>query len=195
MSPEELAHAMVFAMADAVKRESGNTDYLNAWKRCPLSTTFTFKVLPTTEARTWYALQQRENISSVHMVVHRSCFQRCHEVLRLRQRLIDTNADVTAQMIFQIYQDNLTMVPGAAGTVTLAFCDCAATIVSKLIEVHEINIVLSEADAMQGRVQGTNVFDSHTRLQAIMNKTGSNVEHRPYLGSARPLLHDEIRQV
>ena len=178
MSPEELAHAMVFAMADAVKRESGNTDYLNAWKRCALSTTFTFKVLPTAEARTWYALQQRENISSVHMVVHRSCFQRCHEVLRLRQRLIDTNADVTAQMIFQIYQDNLTMVPGAAGTVTLAFCDCAATIVNKLIEVHEINTVLSEADAMQGRVQGTNVFDSHTRLQAIMNKTGSNVEHR-----------------
>ena len=178
MSPEEIAHAMIFAVADAVRLESGNMDYLNAWKRCLLSTTFTFKLLPTAEARTWYALQQRENVSSVHMVVHRSCFQRCHEVLRLRQRLVETNADVTAQMIFQVYQDNLTMVPGAAGTVTLGFCDCAATIVNKLIEVPEVNAVLSEADALQGRAQGTNVFDSHSRLQAILNKTGSNVEHR-----------------
>ncbi len=178
MSPEEVAHAMLFAVADAVRKESGNTEYLNAWKRCLLSTTFTFKLLPNAEARTWYALQQRENVSAVHMVVHRSCFQRCHEVQRLRQRLMESNADVTAQMIFQVYQDNLTMVQGATGTVTLGFCDIAATIVNKLIEVPEINAVLAEADAMQGRVQGLNVFDSHSRLQAIMNKTGHNVEHR-----------------
>ena len=178
MSPEEIAHAMIFAVAQAVRQEGGNADYLNAWKRCLLSATFTFKLLPTAEARTWYALQQRENVSAVHMVVHRPCFQRCHEVLRLRQRLLETNADATAHMIFQVYQENLTMVQGAAGTVTLSFCDCAATIMNKLIEVPEINAVFTEADAMQGRVQGTNVFDSHTRLQTIVNKTGTNVEHR-----------------
>ena len=41
---------------------------------------------------------------------------------------MESNADVTAQMIFQVYQDNLTMVQGATGTVTLGFCDIAATI-------------------------------------------------------------------
>ena len=49
-----------------------------------------------------------------------------------------------------VYQQNLAMVPGAAGTVTLNFCDNAST-----------SGVL-------------NFFDSHSRLQTILNKTGSN---------------------
>ena len=181
MSPEEIAHAMLFAVSDAVKNESGNLEFLNNWKRCMLSTTFTFKLLPNAEARTWYALQQRENVSIKHMVVNRSCFQRCHEVLRLRQRLMESNADVTAAMIHKVYQDNLKMVNGSSGQVTLGFCDVAATIVNKLIEVAEINTVLMEADSMQGRTQMFNVFDSHSRLQAIVNKAGSNVEHRIWI--------------
>jgi len=90
VSPEELAHAMIFAVADDVQRAPDNIDLLNDWKRCLLSTTFTFKLLATAEQRTWYALQQRENVSAVHLVVHRSCFQRCHEVSRLRHRLSET---------------------------------------------------------------------------------------------------------
>ena len=65
---------MIFAVADAVRSEAENTDLLNAWKRCLLSTTFTFKALATAEQRAWYALQQRENVSAVHLVVHRSRF-------------------------------------------------------------------------------------------------------------------------
>ena len=63
-SPAELAHGMIFAVADAVRSEAGNTDLLNAWKRCLLSTTFTFQALAAAEQRTWYALQQRENVSA-----------------------------------------------------------------------------------------------------------------------------------
>jgi len=182
VSPEDLTHGLIFAVAEAVRSEADNADRLNAWKRCLLSTTFHFKVLPTPEQRTWYALQQRENVSAVHLVVHRSCFQRCPELARVRQlRAETTGAEVTVQMVYDVYHKNLAMVPGAAGTVTLNFCDNASTIVLKLFEVLAIHDVLLEADSLQGLKVGSNVFDSHTRLQAILNKTGSNVDHRTWV--------------
>jgi len=178
MSPEEMSHAMIFAVADAVRREPDNLELLSAWKRCMLCTTFKFKLLPTAEKRTWYALQQREDVSHHQLLVHRSCFQRCHETARLRNRLQESGPDVTPQMLFDAYNQNLVMVPGAPGTVTLSFCDSAATIAQKLLEVPEIYAVLLEADSLQGLSVGSNVFDSNSRLQVILNKTGSNVEHR-----------------
>ena len=101
MSPEELACAMTFAVAEAVRTEAASANFLNYWKRCHLSTTVTFKVLDTAEQRTSHALQQRENVSHVHLVVHRSCVQRCHEVARLRQRHLETMSasEVTPQVI------------------------------------------------------------------------------------------------
>ena len=107
---------MIFAVADAARSETGNADLLNAWKRCLLSTTFAFQVLATPERCAWYALQQRENVSAVHLVVHRSCFPLCHEVARVRQRLAETTgAEVTSQMVYDACQKNFTMVAGAAG--------------------------------------------------------------------------------
>ena len=44
LCPEELTHGMICAVADAVRSEAGNTDLLNAWKRCLLSTTLAFQV-------------------------------------------------------------------------------------------------------------------------------------------------------
>ena len=63
-APEELTHGMIFAVADAVRSEAGNTDLLNAWKRCLLSTPFAFMALATAGQRTWYALQLREILST-----------------------------------------------------------------------------------------------------------------------------------
>ena len=149
LSPEELHHAMVFAVADAIRSEPDNLDMLNDWKRCLLSTTFMFKSFDTAEQRMWYALQQRENVSAVHLVVHRSCFQRCHELSRLRQRLLDTMSapDITPQVLFNAYTTNLRMVANASGTVTPSFCDNASTIVQKLLDVPEINAVMLQADS------------------------------------------------
>ena len=88
---------MICAASGAARSEAGNADLLNAWKRCLLSTTFAFQVLATPEKRAWYALQQCEGVSAVHLVAHRSCFQRRHEVARVRQRLAETTgAKVTS---------------------------------------------------------------------------------------------------
>ena len=113
-SPEDIAHGMIFAAADAVRSEAGNTNLLSAWKRCLLSTTFTFKVLGTPEQRVWHALQQREILRNA--ANRTSCFQRCHEVARVRQLLAETtSAEVTSQMVYDAFQKNFTTVPLSQG--------------------------------------------------------------------------------
>ena len=97
-------------------------------------------------------------------------------------------------MVYDAYQKNLAMVPGAAGTVTLNFCDTASTVVQKLFDVPAVHAVLLEADALQGLKVGGNVFDSHSRLQIILNKTGTNVDHRIWVveGLFYMLKHDRF---
>ena len=41
VSPEEISHAMIFAVAGAARSDAGNTQLLSAWKQCLLSTAFT----------------------------------------------------------------------------------------------------------------------------------------------------------
>ena len=110
---------MVFAVADAVRSEAGNADLLNAWKRCLLSTPFTFAELASANERTWYVLQLRELLSTEYFAVRRSCMQRCFEVAKLRRRLAETvSTKAAAYMIHKEYQKQLVMCPGSAGTKT-----------------------------------------------------------------------------
>ena len=81
-------------------------------------------------------------------------------------------------MVYAAYQKNLTMAAGAAGTVTMSICGSASIVVQKLFDVPDIHAVLLEAGSLQGLKGGCTVFDSHSRLQEILNKTGTNVEHR-----------------
>ena len=53
VSPEEITHGMIFAVADAARLDAGNTRLLSAWKRCLLSISFTFQVLSAPEERIW----------------------------------------------------------------------------------------------------------------------------------------------
>jgi hypothetical protein len=89
VSPEELTAAVTLAIARDIKT-CEPTETLEAWRQIVLSTTCTFKVLPSATARYWYALQQRELVSIQHTVVHRSTFQRVHEVSRLMKRMLET---------------------------------------------------------------------------------------------------------
>ena len=75
-----------------------------------------FKLLPTSTARYWYALQERERIATLNAVVHRSAFQRNHEINRLMKRLKETTpaTDITPAAIADAYTKNLQMVAGGA---------------------------------------------------------------------------------
>ena len=58
----------------------------------------------------------------------------------------------------------------------MSFYNLINTVVQKMLGVPDIHAVLQEADS-----QGVTVFDSHSRLRVILNKTGTNVEHRAWV--------------
>ena len=108
VSPEEVTGAIVLAARDIDNNE--DISVLRAWKRSVLSTTGMFKILPTAK----YALQERERIATLNAAVHRSTFQRIHEINRLMKRLKETTpaAEVTSAAIADAYPKNLQMVAG-----------------------------------------------------------------------------------
>jgi hypothetical protein len=175
VSPEEVTGAIVFAIARDINNNE-DISVLQAWKRSVLSTTGMFKLLPTTTARYWYALQERERIATLNAAVHRNTFQRIHEVNRLMRRLKETTpaTDITAAAIADAYTKNLQMVAGGARTVTMNCVDCCATISNKLLDTPEIAWCLQDLDERSVLTGIPNPFDSHTRLQAIIDKCRAN---------------------
>ena len=131
VSPEAIAHVMIFAVADAVRSDAGNTKLLSVWKRYLLSTAFTFHVLNTPEERVWHALKRRGLWQcQVTLVVHRSCFHMCHEVDKVRQLLAETtSADVTSQTLYDAYRENLG--PGRA----LSYFETVSAVLRKMFAV------------------------------------------------------------
>ena len=70
--------------------------------------------------------------------------------------------------------EQITSFPHLAGT--LSFYDIINTVLQKMLGVSDIRAVLQEAGS-----QGFSVFDSRSRLRAILNKTGARVEHRAWV--------------
>jgi len=176
VSPEEITSAFALAIArDIANNECESV--LRTWRKFALSATGKFVVLRTATERYWYALQQREWFSTVNAAVHRTTFQRIHEISRLMKKLRETHpaSETTSAAIAEQYAKNLQMAAGSSGAVTLNFVDCCATITNKLLDVPQIAWCMQDLDerqALTGRV--TNPFDSHSRLQAIIDKCKAN---------------------
>ena len=175
VSHEEVTGAIVFAIAKDIENND-DIGVLQAWKRSVLSTTGIFKLLPTAAARYWYAVQEREPIATLNAAVRRNTFQRTHEVNRLMKRLKETTpaTEVTAAAIADAYTKNLQMVAGGAGTVTMNFVDCCATISNKLLDTPEIAWCMQDLDERSVLTSTPNPFDNRTRLQAIIDKCRAN---------------------
>ena len=175
VSPEEVTGAIVLAIARDV-RNSESDEVLQAWKQVALSTTCVFRLMPSASDRYWYALNQREHVSMTYTAVHRSTLQRVHEISRRMKKMRETlpAAEVTASAIAKTYQEKLQMVPGGSGTATLNFVDCCATITNKLLDVPSIAWCLQDLDERSALSEDPNPFDSHSRLQAIIDKCKAN---------------------
>jgi len=175
VSPAEVTGGIVFAIARGIENNE-DISVLQAWKRSVLSTTGAFKLLPTSTARYWHALQERERIATLNAAVHRSTFQRIHEINRLMKRLKETTpaANITPAAIADAYTQNLQMAAGGARTVTMNFVDCCATISNKLFGTPEIAWCLQDLDERSVPTGIPNPFDSHTRLEAIIDKCRAN---------------------
>ena len=65
----------------------------------------------------------------------------------------------------------------AAGCVTEAFCDVAVTLGNRMLNVPQIELLLRKMDEQPKTM--FNPFDSHTRLQSILNKCSSRSSRTP----------------
>ena len=178
VSPEEITAAVLLAIARDI--EDGVPDaVLKAWRNTVLSTTCTFKVLPDSTARYWYALQQRENISMTHVAVNRSVFQRMHEIHRMIKgmRQLRAASEITAANIAHVYEENIKMTPGAAATVTNKCVDCIVTVINRMVDEPEMSYCLQDLDEKAAVCDDPNPFNSHTRLQALCDKSGKSQQH------------------
>ena len=175
VSPEEITGALVLAISRDIQNNEP-AEVLQSWKQVILSTTCVFKVLPTATDRYWYALQQRELISMTNSMVHRSTLQGVHEISRLMKRLRETlfPSEVTSAAITKAYVENLQMAPGSPATVSYNFVDCCATVTNKMLDVPGIASCLQDLDKRSAMSEDPNPFDSHSRLQAIIDKCRAN---------------------
>ena len=93
--------------------------------------------MPSNDVAFWHC--------QVPLVLHRSCFQLCHEVARARQLLAETtSAAVTSQMLGDACQENL-----GAGR-ALSYFKTVSAVLRKMFAVPDIYNVLFEADSPQG---------------------------------------------
>ena len=175
VSPEEITGAVVLAISRDITNNECDA-VIRAWRKHVLSVSGRFQVLPSATDRYWYALQQREWFSTVNAAVHRTMFQRIHEISRLMKRLRETcpASEVTSAAIADAYAKNLQMTAGSSGSVTLNFVDCCATITNKLLDVPDIAWCLQDLDERSALTGTPNPFDSHSRLQAILDKSRAN---------------------
>ncbi len=170
VSPEELTSAFIMAMArDITNNEDATT--MQEWLSHMLSTTCKFVMLPQNMDRYWHALAFREDIQHTYDVCRRTCFQRVHEVMRLMEKMREKMPDsqVTPQRVEKEYTDRLNnMKKDASGAISSAFVDTAMTVSKRMLSVPAIAQLLRDADSWSS---GTfNPFDSHTKLQAMVNK-------------------------
>ena len=175
VSPEEITSAFVLAIARDIKNSEVDV-VLRTWRKFALSATGKFVVLKTATDRYWYALQQREWFSTINAAVNRTTFQRIHEISRLMKKLRETHpaSEITSAAIAEQYAKNLQMTAGSSGAVTLNFVDCCATITNKLLDVPQIAWCMQDLDERQALTGTPNPFDSHSRLQAIIDKCKAN---------------------
>ena len=169
VSPEEIAAAFILAVARDIQKQKPD-DLLQKWYKQLRSTTCVFALRPGQMDRYWYALERRENVEHEFQAVHRSCLQRLYEVNRFLEKLQGTGGQaVKLPVILKAYKDNLkNMNTKGPGAVTEAFLDTAMTVCKRMLNVPQMAEILREMDGMPQ--DAFNPFDSHSRLQALVNK-------------------------
>ena len=177
VSAEEITAAYILAIARDVAKQEGE-DIMEEWAKYLRSSTCNFVVLDSDMEMYWYAVEQREALEQTYKVARRSCYQRLHEIVRLMERMRQTmkEADVTAKRVADEYKANVkSMTENSGSAVTNGFVDIAKSVASRMLSVPEIAFCMADLDEHHAvaSVPGNefyNPFDSHSRLQAILDK-------------------------
>ncbi|WP_353239637.1 hypothetical protein [Limnohabitans sp.] len=168
-TPDELRHAYILAISrDVDAQQDDDLSVLQSWRKFCLSTTTTFHLHESHEARYWASLQLRENAGATAEAVCRTSLQRIFEVVRFRSarvKVLGAPAG-TAVAVAKAYSDKLYMANNGV-QVTKSFIDVALTVHDRMFKRARIADVLVEADSGP---RDSNPFESIYVLQAILSR-------------------------
>ena len=159
LTPEEVLHAMVGAIARDISRQAG-PEVLAAWKRLALSTTAQLRVFSGPDARLHRAMQLRENLAQDDDAMSRSTVQRIYEIASLRRLQTERREDASVARIAELYKD-------LKNSITRSFVDTAFTLYSRVLSIPAAERLLLRMD---NKPKAENPFNSVHKLQVILNR-------------------------
>ena len=130
LSPPEPAHALLFSVAEAVKK-GADAGVLKAWKHLLLTTSFRFEVVPVGEPRYWRAANLREEAVNKGLMVTMTIRQRIYDIAGFKAaKDAQRDSPLTADQVAKMYEK--LKLNAKAEPITKSFVECAVNVHKKL---------------------------------------------------------------
>ncbi|CAJ1394109.1 unnamed protein product, partial [Effrenium voratum] len=177
VTPEELTHSTVFALADRITAGAGEEE-LRSWRSCLLSTPMMFSVLGNEDAIYWEAYDQRQRIVQSHDTIKRSARQWAHEIMAFKERKEQELGEaLTSKRLQMLFKDGSKHTEARSTKIETGadnfVADCQR-VYEKLLTDNYCNAKLESLERQFGLESPLN---SLLKLRVIIEKT-SNVEQR-----------------
>ncbi|CAJ1392592.1 unnamed protein product, partial [Effrenium voratum] len=180
VTPEELTHSTVFALADRITAGAGEEE-LRSWRSCLLSTPMMFSVLGNEDAIYWEAYDQRQRIVQSHDTIKRSARQWAHEIMAFKERKEQELGEaLTSKRLQMLFKDGSKHTEARSTKIETGadnfVADCQR-VYEKLLTDNYCNAKLESLERQFGLESPLN---SLLKLRVIIEKT-SNVEQRRWV--------------
>lgn len=148
LSPEELPHAFLLAVADAVT--SGQSEeVLEQWKKYAKSVCLHFEKGGSPQDLYWTAFNLRESLVSTNNTVQRTAMQRAVEVFELRAALTKEGGTHTLDMLAMAYSVRGRLAT-ASESMDTSFIQMCLNVYEKALRVPQIVEVLQALEESYG---------------------------------------------
>ena len=171
VSPEEIGHAMLFSILDAIEANAPD-DVLRRWRKLALTMPFAFSICAPGEYRFWKAQNLREAMVETGDTVRRTVRQRVYDVAGFKTETEKSMALalLSADKVAQLYKTHMKLARSSE-PVTKSFVDSAVTIYRRVLNDQQNQSVLAWCD------DNYNVkdhpFNSIYALQALCDRAST----------------------
>lgn len=131
VSPEEVGHAMLFSIAEAIKA-GVPSEVLGQWKTLALTVPFVITVVEPGEARYWKAQNLRESMVEKGETLKRTVRQRIFDVAGFKIEKEKTDGNLSSEKVASMYAKHLKLARSSE-PISKAFVDCAVTIHKRIL--------------------------------------------------------------
>ncbi len=167
VSPEEVVHAYIFAVAFAIQRGAPEEELLR-WRTVALTATFSFKELVSEDTIWFEAIALREAMVTAHTAMGRTALQRCFEIIALKTRYEAGGGGKLASAAVQNLYVERARLSDESEPVSAAAVDAALTIHRRALSIPAVLDCIKE---MEGA--GIPPLNSIFKLQVIVQKARS----------------------